>query len=67
MAVGLDRRGEGLNPTRAILDAHTFTALLTNNVSGNAVDYCTFATFTSPVDIRPLVASRTGFNVTACS
>ena len=53
------------NPTRAILDAHTFTAVLTNNASGNAVDYCTFATFTSPVDIRPLVASRTGFNVTA--
>ena len=53
------------NPTRAILDAHTFTAVLTNNVSGNAADYCTFATFTSPVDIRPLVASRTGFNVTA--
>jgi hypothetical protein len=34
-------------------------------VSGTAVDYCTFAIFTCPVDIRSLVALRTGFNVTA--
>ena len=43
------------NPARAILDAHTFNAILTNNVSGNAVDYCSLATFTTPVDIRSLV------------
>jgi predicted dienelactone hydrolase len=46
------------NP-RAILDAHTFNAILTNNASGNAVDYCSLATFTTPVDIRSLV---TGFD-----
>jgi hypothetical protein len=52
-------------PRAVLLVAHTFNAVLTNNLSGNAVDYCTFATFTSPVGIRSLVALRTGFNVTA--
>lgn len=33
--------------------------------SGQAIDYCAFSTFTNPADIRPLVASLTGFNVTA--
>jgi hypothetical protein len=30
-----------------------------------AMDFCGFDTFTSPTDIRPLVASLTGFNVTS--
>jgi dienelactone hydrolase len=46
------------NP-RAILDAHTFTALVTNNNSGHAVDYCPLSAFTTPVDIRSLI---TGFD-----
>jgi hypothetical protein len=28
------------------------------------MDFCSFDTFTTPTDIRPLVASVTGFNVT---
>jgi predicted dienelactone hydrolase len=51
------------NP-RAILDLHTIRGTLTHPTSGKAIDYCPFATFTSPTDIRPLVASLTGFNVT---
>ena len=63
------------NP-RAILDWHTVTQILRATAptqagvvppvgtSGEAMDYCSFSYFTSPVDIRPLVASITGFNVT---
>jgi hypothetical protein len=43
--------------SRAILDAHTFNALVTNNNSGNAVDYCPLSAFTTPVDIRPLITN----------
>ncbi len=52
--------------TRAILDLHTIRMLVTNpNPSiGVSMDYCGFETFTDPSDIRPLVASLTGFNVT---
>ncbi len=54
--------------TRAILDLHTFRTNVaglppTPNV-GVAMDYCGFETFTDPSDIRPLVASLTGFHVT---
>ena len=34
--------------SRAILDAHTFNALVTNMNSGNAVDYCPLTAFTTP-------------------
>jgi predicted dienelactone hydrolase len=42
----------------------TISGFLVNAVSGRAVDYCSTATFTVPVDIRPLVRSLTGFCVT---
>ena len=46
--------GNTVNP-RAILDAHTFSAIRTNANSGSAVDYCPLSAFTTPVDIRPLI------------
>jgi predicted dienelactone hydrolase len=49
---------------RAILDLNTFRTIVTFPSSGIAMDYCGFETFTNPSDIRPLVASLTGFNVT---
>ncbi len=52
------------NPTRAILDRHTLTGILTSPVNGNAVDICGFGYFSNPVDIRPLVFSLTGYSVT---
>ena len=48
---------------RAILDMHTISGIVTAATSGKAIEYCPFATFTSPTDIRPLVASLTGLNV----
>jgi predicted dienelactone hydrolase len=51
------------NP-RAILDLYTFHQLVIFPVSGVSMDLCGFETFTNPIDIRPLVASLTGFNVT---
>jgi hypothetical protein len=51
------------NP-RAIFETNAITGLLINSVSGRAMDYCSLATFTAPVDIRPLVRSLTGFCVT---
>ena len=50
------------NP-RAILDRQTVESLLTFPSSGTAMDFCGFDTFMDPSDIRPLVASLTGFNV----
>ena len=51
--------------TRAILDLHTIRRLVSTFGSlGVAMDYCGIDTFTTPNDIRPLVASLTGFNVT---
>jgi len=50
--------------TDAILDLHTFTGIVNAPTSGKAIDYCPFATFTNPTDIRGLVASLTGFAVT---
>ena len=52
------------NPN-AILDLHTIRGTVAATPSGQAIDYCPFSTFTNPADIRPLVASLTGFNVTA--
>lgn len=53
------------NP-RAILELFT-TRVLVRDVKpplGTAMDLCGFETFTTPSDIRPLVLSLTGFNVT---
>jgi predicted dienelactone hydrolase len=52
---------------RAILDAHTFAGIVNSPLSGRAVDYCSFASFTSPVDIRPLAATAGFPNITATS
>jgi len=46
----------------AILDRHTITGIVvapTAPLSGKAMDYCPFATFTEPTDIRPLIADLT--------
>jgi predicted dienelactone hydrolase len=54
--------------SKAILDIHTSNALLvpklTKAPGGRAVDYCPLSTFTTPVDIRELVRSVTGFCIT---
>ena len=47
----------------AILDLHTITNIVNAPTSGKAIEYCPFAAFTSPTDIRGLVASLTGINV----
>jgi hypothetical protein len=47
-----------------MLDLHTIQGIVTAPTSGKAMDYCPFATFTSPTDIRGLVASLTNFHVT---
>jgi predicted dienelactone hydrolase len=54
-----------LTNTRPILDRHTFEGIHAFPLSGLPVQYCSFASFTSPTDIRAVVASLTGFNVTA--
>jgi predicted dienelactone hydrolase len=46
----------------AVLDRHTVAGIVTAPISGVAMDYCPLASFTSPVDIRPLVSSMTGFD-----
>jgi predicted dienelactone hydrolase len=48
---------------KAILDRHTLTGILSSPASGKAVEYCSPETFTTPVDIRPLVEDLTGFKV----
>src|SRR5262249_8713968 len=51
--------------TRAILDLQTLRGLVINpSGNGVAMDFCGFETFTNPIDIRPLVRSLTGFDVT---
>lgn len=57
------------NPVRGILDRHTLnnTLALGNPRNGSTLDYCTHGYFTSPVDIRALVSSVTGFAVTETS
>lgn len=54
----------GMKPA-AILDLQTLRTLVTFPSSGVAMDYCSFDTFTNPSDIRPLVASLTGFTITS--
>jgi predicted dienelactone hydrolase len=49
---------------RAILDLASVRRLVIAPFAGAAMDFCGFETFTDPIDIRPLVASLTGFNVT---
>jgi predicted dienelactone hydrolase len=52
------------NP-RAILDRETLRGLvILPSGNGVAMDFCRFETFTDPTDIRPLVSSLTGFDVT---
>jgi predicted dienelactone hydrolase len=48
----------------AILDSHTVTGIVRDprGTSGVAMDYCSLASFTNPVDIRGLVASITQFD-----
>jgi predicted dienelactone hydrolase len=58
--------------TRAILDLQTTCTLATSTPSnctdvtygpsGVAVEFCELDTFTSPMDIQPLITSLTGFN-----
>jgi predicted dienelactone hydrolase len=51
------------NP-RAILDLHTLLNLFVLSVvSGSPVDWCFYDTFTDPVDVTPIVASLTGYQV----
>lgn len=52
------------NPS-AILDLQTVTAALISPLTGVAMDCCRYETFIKPVNIIPLVASLTNFNVTA--
>jgi predicted dienelactone hydrolase len=48
--------------TRAILDRHTVEGtVLRTGLSGKAMEYCSPATFTNPVNITSLVNSLTGF------
>ncbi len=51
---------------RAMLDLHTLERMLIDlaPASGLAMDYCGYKTFTRPVDVTPIVASITGFDVT---
>jgi predicted dienelactone hydrolase len=49
---------------RAILDLKTLQTLVEFPSSGVSMDFCRFETFIDPNDIRPLVASLTGFDVT---
>jgi predicted dienelactone hydrolase len=53
------------NP-RKVLDLHSFREIVApaRVTSGAAKDYCSYDAFSNPVDIRPLVASLTGVNVT---
>jgi predicted dienelactone hydrolase len=44
--------------------SQTIGGFLISAAGGGAVEYCSTATFTVPVDIRPLVRSLTGFCVT---
>ena len=51
------------NP-RAILDLQTISMLVTAPLGGVPMNFCRIEIFTSPSDIRPLVASLTGFDFT---
>jgi predicted dienelactone hydrolase len=49
---------------RALLDRHTASGILIAAISGVAMDYCAFESFGSPTDVRPIVKTLTGFDVT---
>ena len=49
----------------AILDDHTYDGIVwRTGVSGRATEYCSYATFTQPADIRARVTTDTGFDFT---
>jgi predicted dienelactone hydrolase len=50
--------------SRALLDLHTARGILTHPTSGVAIDFCAFDTFITPTDVRQIVTTLTGFNVT---
>ena len=56
-----------LQNVRPILDRHTFDGLHLFPLSGFPVQYCSFASFTRPIDIRAMVTLPTNFNITADS
>ncbi|HSK25397.1 MAG TPA: hypothetical protein VK894_00625 [Jiangellales bacterium] len=62
-AVALDL--DALWDPRALLDRHTFTGIARSPASGFAEQYCPPDSFTTPVDVRPLVTSVTGFDFDA--
>jgi predicted dienelactone hydrolase len=49
---------------RALLDRHTASGILIAPISGVSMDYCAFESFSSPIDVRPIVKTLTGFDVT---
>ena len=51
--------------TRAIADTHTLRGVLFSPNGGTGVNFCGFDSFTQATDIRPIVTSMTGFNVTS--
>ena len=51
--------------TRAILDLHTLRGIVAGGTSGRATQYCSYATFTDPVNIIGLVETLApGFQIT---
>ena len=55
------------NPVRGILDRQTLTNTIGTAINGGTLDYCTYDSFTSPVDITALVSSLAGVPVTETS
>jgi predicted dienelactone hydrolase len=53
-----------LSNPRAILEDRTVRSLLVTPTSGSTLDYCAYNYFVDPVDIRPLVKTITGIDVT---
>jgi predicted dienelactone hydrolase len=50
--------------SRAFLDRDTVSRLVIDVVNGTPLDWCSFPTFVDPTDIRPLIFSLSGVNVT---
>ena len=53
--------------THAILDRQTLAGIVTASPSGTAMQYCSSASFTTPVDIGPLVKAVAGVDVPCVS
>jgi predicted dienelactone hydrolase len=51
------------NP-RAIGEQLTLESIMLSPTSGTPIDFCLFDSFVKPVDIRPVIEARTGFQVT---